>query len=96
MLCEMTGGQAYNGTTVTPPPTFKLGAVMLQNLLQIHGDGAGPTGPPTRPAANISVRGLGFRDAGYTYAIRDLFPSCSTALPPYCPACSVHVGKAHC
>ena len=49
-----------------PPPTYKLGAVVLQNLLQIVGEGAGPGGPPTKAAGNISVLGLGFRDAGYT------------------------------
>ena len=54
---------AYNATDgmTPPPPDVKFGAVTLQNLLQINGDGAGPAGPPTRPAANISVLGIGFR-----------------------------------
>ena len=57
---------AYNGTG-KPPPSLKLGAVTLQNLLSIRGDGAGPGSLPTKVAENISVVGIGFRDAGYTY-----------------------------
>ena len=57
---------AYNGTGM-PPPTLQLGAVMLQNLLSIRGTGAGPSAGPTESASNITVRGVGFRDAGYTY-----------------------------
>jgi hypothetical protein len=41
--------------------------VTLQNLIAIIGDGAGPSGLPSTPARNITVRGIGFRDAGYTY-----------------------------
>ena len=62
---------AYNSTanasTAPPPPSLKLGAVTLQNLLQIVGDGAGPSGPPTKPVTNISILGVNFRDAGYTF-----------------------------
>ena len=50
-----------------PPKDLQLGAVTLQNLLSIRGDGAGPAGLPTEPAKDITVRGVGFRDAGYTY-----------------------------
>jgi len=35
-----------------------MGAMPLQNLLQIKGDGAGPTALPTRPAKNITIRGI--------------------------------------
>eukprot|EP01049_Picozoa_sp_SAG25_P009166 SAG25_NODE_885_length_4932_cov_8.691082_3_plen_91_part_00 len=55
---------AINGSQVPPK---QLGVVTLQNLLSIRGDGAGPGSRPTEPARNITVRGIGFRDAGYTY-----------------------------
>ena len=41
--------------------------VTLQSLLSIRGDGAGPSSLPSEPARAITVRGIGFRDAGYTY-----------------------------
>ena len=47
---------AYNGTG-PPPSTARLGVVTLQNLLQIKGEGAGPTALPGRPAKDITVRG---------------------------------------
>lgn len=56
---------AYNGTG-KPPTSLQLGAVTLQSLLSIRGDG-GPESLPTEPAKDITVRGVGFRDAGYTY-----------------------------
>ena len=42
---------------------------MLQNLLSIKGDGVGPEAKakPSRVARDITIRGVGFRDAGYTY-----------------------------
>ena len=65
-----------NGTAPQPPTAEELGGqlgvVRLQNLLRIEGAGAGPTAVPGQssgwePATNITVRGIGFRDAGYTY-----------------------------
>ena len=65
-----------NGTAPQPPTAEELGGqlgvVRLQNLLRIEGAGAGPTAVPGqssgwKPATNITVRGIGFRDAGYTY-----------------------------
>ena len=63
--------------TNATPPTQKdtggpLAIVRLQNLLSVQGAGAGPTAVPGtsagwNPAKNITVRGIGFRDAGYTY-----------------------------
>ena len=42
---------------------------MLQNLLSIQGEGAGPTAKakPASLAKDITIRGIGFRDAGATY-----------------------------
>ena len=44
---------------------------ILQNLLRIEGASAGPTAVPGKtagwqPAQNITIRGIGFRDAGWT------------------------------
>ena len=63
-----------NGTAPTPPTekdSGKLAVVRLQNLLRIQGAGAGPTAVPGKsagwnPARNITLRGLGLRDAGWT------------------------------
>ncbi len=63
-----------NGTAPTPPTTDqtgKLAAVHLRNLVRVQGEGAGPTAVPGRsagwkPAQNITFRGIGFRDAGWT------------------------------
>lgn len=67
------------------PPTEqelggKLGVVRLQNLLRIEGGAAGPTAVPGKsagwkPARNITIRGIGFRDAGYTYLAPHGVPS---------------------
>ncbi len=51
--------------------TGKLAAVHLRNLVRVEGEGAGPTAVPGRsagwkPAQNITFRGIGFRDAGWT------------------------------
>ena len=62
-----------NGTAPTPPTvkdSGELAVVRLQNLLRIQGEGAGPTAVPGsdrswKPARNITVRGVGFRDAGW-------------------------------
>jgi hypothetical protein len=65
-----------NDATGHHPPTGgelggRLGVVRLQNLLRIEGAAAGPAAVPGHsagwhPASNITVRGIGFRDAGST------------------------------
>eukprot|EP01047_Picozoa_sp_COSAG01_P027594 COSAG01_NODE_1826_length_9132_cov_12.328684_3_plen_247_part_00 len=60
----------YNGTSQPPSGNkSKLGVVVLQNLLSVQGEGAGPTAKaePTSLAQDITIRGIGFRDAGATY-----------------------------
>ena len=81
-----------NGTTPMPPTeadSGKLAVVHLQNLLRIEGEGAGPSAVPGksagwRPARNITVRGLGFRDAGWTVLAPHGAPSGASPslLPP--------------
>eukprot|EP00039_Didymoeca_costata_P023769 m.8181 g.8181 ORF g.8181 m.8181 type:complete len:1067 (-) comp3851_c0_seq2:220-3420(-) len=56
----------YNGTG-KPPTSHIIGLVTLQNLIQIQGSEAGPSKLPSKPAKNIQIRGIGIRDAGYTY-----------------------------
>lgn len=60
----------FNGTGRPPSGNqSKLGAVTLQNLLRVQGEGAEPgaKATPTRVARDITIRGIGFRDAGATY-----------------------------
>ena len=64
---------AFNGTG--SPANTSFVAVVLQSLLSVRGDDAGPRAPPTKPARNISIRGIGFRDAGYSYLARHGAPS---------------------
>jgi len=63
---------AYNGTG-KPPPSLKLGAVTLQNLLSIRGDGAGPGSLPTKVAENISVVG---KTHDYCWHLGCILPKC--------------------
>ena len=62
----------WNGTAGQQPPRgngSKLGVVTLQNLLSIQGEGAGPEAKavPRALARDITIRGIGFRDAGASY-----------------------------
>jgi hypothetical protein len=63
----------HNATPGTPPPRDGPALVVpvLQQLVTVRGDydtarGSAAAAPPTRPVANITIRGIGFRDAART------------------------------
>jgi hypothetical protein len=63
----------YNGTGPPPPSaTRPLVVPALQTLLSIRGryaaaGGAAAAGPPAETVANVTVRGIGFRDSKPTF-----------------------------
>jgi hypothetical protein len=69
----------YNGTGA-PPAERTLVVPTLQTLLSIKGSystgGGDPAaGPPTQPVSNITIRGIGFRDAAPTFLEKHGIPS---------------------
>ena len=64
----------------SPPATLPLGIVRLQNLLRVVGGGASPTAVPGsspgwHPVKDVTIRGIGFRDAGFSYLAPHGVPS---------------------
>ena len=63
----------HSAAAASPPPAAgnqsRLGVVLLQNLLNIRGHGVAlaARAQPSQVARDITIRGIGFRDAGVTY-----------------------------